>query len=581
MTFQLCNIQKSYNQPVIKNLSYTFESGKLYVIKGVSGCGKSTLLNIIGGIETDYEGSVQDRPPCGYIFQNSLLLSNLTVLENLLLVKNAPEEIMRLCGQLGISELLAKCPEQLSGGERQRVAIVRALVQSPQLLLADEPTASLDNDNSRCIAETMAGLRNQGRIIIVATHERCFDQYADEIIHLHYGVIQSVERGTRETPVQPYEAPAAGSKMRGRLSSFRYAVKRNPKLFSFFGLLPLVLAFLLIMLASTLQRNFGQEYFRRIRGRYPMDMIILHSSEYERFPYKDQLVLYDRYTAREGEVHAYHLLREKDSVLGIDGMISAGSFPKTAREILVSQDYVNAFYGPKTELNSVLGKQVRFKNTDFFISGVLTDLREETAQNNVNADIYYRWKIEENSIFIPYETLKTIGKKQEPDEFLLGVLDGLADNREVLGFLRENLPNQFYSNIQDAQRTLNIVTYLFTAVLLVSYVTACIFMVSIVQTELFYRKKELGYLQIFGLPKGRICKLICSEYALKILAAIGAAAVCYSVVVLAYYCFAGALVFMDAVFTTAIFALLVLIYLLTAYLSTKSFLKRSILSLIT
>ncbi len=209
MILSIKNIEKEYDRPVLKKISYTFTSGKIYVIKGVSGCGKSTLLNILGGIETVFSGEIllngenlakktdALRNICGYIYQQSLLLSGITVRDNLLLIRNDKERVEAMCKELGLSMLLNKLPDELSGGERQRVAIVRALLNNPRILLADEPTASLDDCNSMKIAETIANLRSENRIIIVATHEHCFDELADEIINLRYGVMDDIQTFNR------------------------------------------------------------------------------------------------------------------------------------------------------------------------------------------------------------------------------------------------------------------------------------------------------------------------------------------------------------------------------------------------
>lgn len=590
MTIELKNITKSYNAPVIKNLSHKFESGKIYVIKGVSGCGKTTLLNIIGGIETDFYGKIENdfedikiSDSASYIFQNSLLLSKITVLENLLLIKNNPDEVFNLCEKFNISDLLQKYPEQISGGERQRVAIVRALLQSPKILLADEPTASLDNENSINIAEAIANLRNDDRIIIVATHEHYFDRFADEIIYLQYGLVNKTEKLTPQITFVDNDEKIVNFNAVFRFNHFKHALKRNPKLLSFISLCPLVFVFLIVMLVSTLQKNFNSEYLRIMQADYPMDIIMFNQSELEQFPYKDSVKIYENYIAKENNINAYYLLDEKDSVLAIKGMIEVGEFPKKNYEILASRAFVLTYFGGTTEYKSYVGNKIIFKNTEFEISGILSNFDNDVFEHNLNADIYYQRKIDDNPIFIPYDTIKIIGEKQETN-LKVGVYDGLSKNPEVLISLQESLisgsPNQFYSDIENSQDTLNGITIIFVIVLFVSYIISCIFIVSIIQTELFYRKKELGYLQIFGIKQKRIRKMVFIEYLIKISVSFIIAAICYVVTILLYGIFFGILLFFDSIFTLIIIILLFTVYLVTVYLSIRRFLKKSIISLI-
>lgn len=173
---ELVNVSKNYNRPVLQGINKKFESGKIYVIKGISGCGKTTLLNIIGGVETDYEGEMyfeknkiisleakkfeKYREEIGYIFQQSLLLSKLTLAENLCFFCDNYDLIEKYASYFGVSHLLNKLPEELSGGERQRIAIIRALLNNPAIILADEPTASLDEMNAKIIAETFLKIKS-------------------------------------------------------------------------------------------------------------------------------------------------------------------------------------------------------------------------------------------------------------------------------------------------------------------------------------------------------------------------------------------------------------------------------------
>lgn len=586
MEIKLKEISKRYNtQTILNHLSYKFESGKIYVIKGVSGCGKTTLLNIIGGIEKDFEGEIENSfgrekssDTAGYIFQSSLLLSNITVLENLLLINDSVEEIVTQCNALCVADLLEKYPEQLSGGERQRIAIVRSLLLSPKILLADEPTASLDETNSANIAETLAGLKHNDRIIIIATHEHYFDKFADEIIYLHYGIIEKTEQQTAEAVTACKTERKAASDVSSKFSAIRYCLKRKPKLLAPGSLIPLILVFLIIMLVSTVQNCFSDEYFRIVKNKYPMDIFPIYEFELERFDGKDKVIIYDNYTANENGVNAYYLLNEKDSVFGIDGMIEYGAFPKSSNEILLTRDCISHYFSDEN-VESHIGKKIIFKNTELIVSGILTDLSNSDVEANVFADVYYQRNISESAVFIPYDTIKSIGEKQNVD-CKMAVYNGLSEDNNAIKNLKRAMengaPNQFYANIESAQSTVNIITGILFIILFLCCIIFCIFMVSVIQTELFYRKKELGYLQIFGMKKKRIIKTVFTEYFLKISVSFFISAVIYTASILVYSAFSGNLIFFHLAYTLPIISGLFTVYCGTTYCTVKHFLKKSI-----
>ncbi|MDR1354980.1 MAG: ATP-binding cassette domain-containing protein [Propionibacteriaceae bacterium] len=189
----LKHVCKSFERPVLDDVNLQLAQGQLYLIKGVSGCGKTTLLNIIGGLDKHFSGELSgETGNIGYLFQQSLLLSGLSVLENLTFLHNNKSLILKLAEEFAVTQLLDKLPEQLSGGERQRVAIIRCLAGNPSLVIADEPTASLDARNSAKVAANINAMKAPQRLIIIATHEKYFDEYADEIIWLDYGKIKVV-----------------------------------------------------------------------------------------------------------------------------------------------------------------------------------------------------------------------------------------------------------------------------------------------------------------------------------------------------------------------------------------------------
>jgi putative ABC transport system ATP-binding protein len=195
----------------VDGISLTVEPGSGLAITGPSGCGKSTLLALIGGLETPTAGRVAidnqvvselperdrarlRREQVGFVFQSHNLQPFLTAVENvsLALALNAGaegyERSQELLAALGLGEAAGKYPDQLSGGERQRVAVARALVHRPRLILADEPTGSLDTDNSIAVIDLLVAAQAQvGATLIVITHDLAIAERLDRQVSLRDG----------------------------------------------------------------------------------------------------------------------------------------------------------------------------------------------------------------------------------------------------------------------------------------------------------------------------------------------------------------------------------------------------------
>ena len=202
------NIIKKYEKnksiKVLNDISFKFESGKIYSIIGPSGSGKSTLLNLLSLIDTPSSGTIEINnnkvnfenkiinddiraKKIGIIYQDKNLLSDFTAIENvylpnLLLSNDQNSSIIiakKIIKNFGLSSRLNHFPSELSGGENQRIAIARALINNPEIILADEPTGSLDFENAKHVFKILLNLKNKNRIIIFATHNRYFANMAD------------------------------------------------------------------------------------------------------------------------------------------------------------------------------------------------------------------------------------------------------------------------------------------------------------------------------------------------------------------------------------------------------------------
>ena len=218
---KLNNINKSFsnrkNLKVLKKLSYNFKLGKIYSLMGPSGSGKSTLLNLLSLIDRPSSGSItyQNKQinfdnskendilranKIGIIYQQDNLLTDFTALENVYLAnltieKNKEISIAKsrqLLKKVGLSNRVDHFPSELSGGEKQRVSIARALINDPQVILADEPTGSLDQVTAISVFDIIKKQINSNRIIIFATHNRFFAKKSDCILEIVNGNIKTV-----------------------------------------------------------------------------------------------------------------------------------------------------------------------------------------------------------------------------------------------------------------------------------------------------------------------------------------------------------------------------------------------------
>ena len=202
---------------VLKKISYNFEKGKIYSLMGPSGSGKSTLLNLLSLIDRPNSGSIffenkqinfnQNNKndalranKIGIIYQQDNLLPDFTALENIYLASlaagNSKEtsisKAKNLLRKVRLSNRSDHYPSQLSGGEKQRVSIARAVVNNPQIILADEPTGSLDHETAKEIFKLLENQINPNRLIIFATHNRFFANKADCLLEMVNGNIKAI-----------------------------------------------------------------------------------------------------------------------------------------------------------------------------------------------------------------------------------------------------------------------------------------------------------------------------------------------------------------------------------------------------
>ena len=227
---QLSNLSKTFNNfkkvSVLKKVSYKFKKGKIYSLMGPSGSGKSTLLNLISLIDRPSSGSINIEKKqinfnesnkndilrankIGIIYQQDNLLPDFTAIENIYLASLAAgntkelsiSKAKNLLKKVGLQNRSDHYPSELSGGEKQRVSIARALINNPQIILADEPTGSLDLDTAKGIFEILKKQINPNRLIIFATHNRFFANKSDCILEIVNGNIKTINARVKKSVV--------------------------------------------------------------------------------------------------------------------------------------------------------------------------------------------------------------------------------------------------------------------------------------------------------------------------------------------------------------------------------------------
>jgi putative ABC transport system ATP-binding protein len=216
---EINNLKKQYSSggdvvEALRGVDISIEAGEFITIMGQSGSGKSTLLSVLGGMNHPTSGDVEmagvnlyklpgekladfRAQNLGFVFQSFHLISYLTAIENVMLplaivsMKNSEKRAVaaRTLEQVGLGSKLDRLPNQLSGGEQERVAIARALVNTPHILLADEPTGNLDSATSQEVMALFRELNNAGQTIVMVTHNSEIENYSDRTIRLKDGKV--------------------------------------------------------------------------------------------------------------------------------------------------------------------------------------------------------------------------------------------------------------------------------------------------------------------------------------------------------------------------------------------------------
>lgn len=582
------HIRKKFDEKeVLKDISLSFQSGKLYVIKGVSGCGKTTLLNILSGLDQKFSGRYcycgkeitsknwkEHRQNIGYIFQQSLLISHFNIKENLLFICDDLEKINRYAKKFHVEHLMDKMPSQLSGGERQRIAMIRAMLLDTEIIIADEPTASLDYETSLEIARMIAKLKDENKIVIVATHENCFDALADEIVYMNYGTVEL--KKDIEIKENKKELPKDKHRHSSKKLDWKYAKLRNKSL-SKGSVWSLILVFTLFILLSGFYFHGKEAYLNKLCNDYPYQTITYSPQKYEFIKNKEDIENIPLYSMEQEGIQLKNWVKKEYSSLNIPGVLAYGTYPASPQEAIIHMNAAKQLF-PDTNLKEVVGKTIEVNQETITISAVLTsdlNMLISAYKGNPNYSIDYK----EPVLFLSDEVMQKL-QANPYEEKGLYILHKITPNSFLNEYVKDLNETSYYFEIKSGIEAITILQLYIGIGFLVFLSFAYLFLTNTILMDLYYRKLELGYLQLFQISKVRLYKLVFYEYLQKISKSLVCSLIITGIVFIGFVVFFHFKLFLSPLEFIFVVSIIGLYFVLLILLPLHKILKKDILFLI-
>ncbi len=549
---RIANLKKSYRvsrtetQQVLRGINVEFKRGEFVAVLGESGCGKSTFMNILGGLDQDYTGSIvldgeflkdysekklddYRKSRVGLIFQNYNLISHMSVHENIEVAmtmsnidraerKARTQEIL---AQVGLSEYADKLPNQLSGGQRQRVAIARALANTPEILLADEPTGALDKDSAEQVIQILKKIAESGKLVIVVTHSQKVASACSRILTIDDGVIKSDDKQyavtTKTTKAQTAKIQNIGLKELFKLAYSNILQTKKRSLLVSVGMSIGIAAVILVFCLSNGITGYVDKQLASSMNALQMQVVSEASISSSRIEDIEELEGVD-YVAEGTYVRMssfYNYGGDEGTIMllssaydALDRDLTAGEICEDG-EILISEAFAKNLYNNSTdEAQELVGTQIDITfgghTTAFIISGVYED-------NSDYAD-YACAYVTKNNLSSMYEkadkTLRT------------NILYVYVVDTSYITSVKESIEAMSYTVSRDDSTVETLLGYVdlgtkvLTGFALISIAVSAIMIFIVTYTSVVERTKEIGVLRAVGGRKKDVTLLFILESAM-------------------------------------------------------------------
>ncbi|AGF54996.1 ABC-type lipoprotein export system ATPase subunit/ABC-type antimicrobial peptide transport system permease subunit [Clostridium saccharoperbutylacetonicum] len=578
---ELKNINKYYKLKgnekfhVLENVNLAFNYGELVSIIGESGSGKSTLMNLIGGLDSNYSGELfvnrkdikklrkkeldrYRKNEVGFIFQSFNLIAHLSVLDNVTIAmtlsnvrkKERIKRAKEILNDLGLNNHINKKPNQLSGGQKQRVAIARALINDPEIIVADEPTGSLDSKTSMQVLEIMKGIAKRGKLVIMVTHSEKVASFSSRIIKIADGKItddtKGLKLGNNINEVSIDREKAKVNKERQNLnivSAIKLAlVNMKEKLIrNIFVSIGASIGIMSIILMLSLG-NGVKAYFNNTMNSYVNPLVI----EVNMPSQEDETIDLDITTIQKPDVNTSKSFEEEDinnlskienvssvekgftaismgaNSLSYNGKssnlmristissnittsnIEQGTFPKEGEILInksVSDKLGGGVIGQKVYLHILINQKILKK--EFIVSGIyasagadLTAVMKSTFLNYSDLEKFYsenKYKLKPNVMYINTTSAKYATEIKEKIKEL-----GYSESSQEL---MTSMFNQMIS----------ILTYVLSGIAAISLVVSSIMIIVVMYISVVERTKEIGIIKAIGAREKDIRRIFVCE----------------------------------------------------------------------